>query len=167
MQFWRLVSSLSFCRQQLGIVASGNVRGTDGIGIVKQPAELDPLVAPNTGVGCSAGTVVSSKGINNLLEVAGEIEWIKRNIEPIGDPPSIECITDTAAALMARPAGRRFDNGERAGRGQRRLAVSHEDTDALMSRLNQQGSGDARIDTSGHGYDDTRHEAGSWRRWMR
>jgi len=136
--------------------------GADGIGVVKQPAELDPLVTADTRVRSTAGGIVGGKAVDDLLEVIGKVERIERNAQPVGHPAGIDGITDATAALMTRPGCSGFNDGQllpSPGR-QGRLTMPHEHADAVMPRLDQQRGGDAGIDASRHGDDDAGHGAG-------
>ena len=153
-----------------GIVAGGHVAGADRIGVVEQPAELEPGVAPHAGVGRPAAAILGGEVVDDPLEVGGEVERIERNAEPVGHPPGVEGVGGTAAALMA---GRRASTtGTAAGAaGQGRLAVPHEHAHAVVALLDQQGCGHARIDAAAHGDDDPGHERAEgpgeqpWRSW--
>jgi hypothetical protein len=138
------------------------VAGTDRIGMVKKPAELDPLVTADTGVRGAAGGIVAGKAVDDVLKVIGQVEWIKRNVQPIGHPPGVDCIADAATALMAGPGCGRLNNWQLSDCCRKcRLAVPHEDPDALMTGLHQQRRGDAGIDAARHG----NHNAGHGVNW--
>ena len=137
-----------------GVVPGGDMRSADRVGVVKEPAELDPSVAADARVWRAAAAVVGGERIDDPLELHREIEGVERNPEPVGDPTGIEGIGRAAAALMPRP--RQYDRQRVGGFGGRehRRGVPHEHADAVVSLLDEQRGGDARIDATRHRHHD-------------
>ena len=123
--------------------AGGDMAGTNGVGIVKQASKLDPLVTADTGIRRPTGAIVGSEGVDDLLKVCRQVERIQRHAEAVGDPPSIDCVSDATAALMTGPGCLAFDDRQAVSCWYGGLPMPHEDADAFVARLNQQGGGDA------------------------
>ena len=64
-------------------------------------AELEPGVADDAGIGRATLRVFVDEVVHDLLEVALEIEGIKRHVELIGDAAGIAGIDGSAAAFLA------------------------------------------------------------------
>src|SRR5690606_12461038 len=76
----------------------------DAIGVVEQAAELQPVVAHHTGVGCAAGGVFVDEVVDNLPEFRLQVQGVEGNIESIRNASSIGRIAGaTATLLMIRP----------------------------------------------------------------
>ena len=106
-----------------------------------QLAELEPIVADNTGVGRSSFEVFISKVVDDLPEFLFKIERIKRNPEFVGDPSRIPGIDGGAASFFA--IGPLI-----VGIGVRTRA--HEQTDNVVPLPLQQHRGDGAIDAATH-----------------
>ena len=136
-------------RQQPGMMAGGHVAGTDGVGVVEEPAKLQPGVAADAGVGRAAAAILGSKVVDDAVEVVGEIERVERDAEPLRHPAGVEGIFHAAAALMAWPGG--FQNREAAtGCSCSGRPVPHKHADHLVARLHEHRRSDARVDPSAH-----------------
>ena len=145
---------------EAGIVPRGDGRRPDRVGVVEEPAKLDPRVAPHAGVGRAPTAIVRREGIDDPVEVGRQVERVERDAEPVGHAAGVEGVGGAAASLVAWP---RRDHGERIGRlggGQRGGRMPHEDADAVVARVNEQGSGHARVDAARHRHQDPRARGG-------
>ena len=136
-------------------MAGGHVGRADGVGMVEETAELEPCIASDAGVRRTTTTVLLREIVDDPCEVGGEIEGIERNPETVRNPPRVERVRNAAAALVSCPRCRGLALSRRRRPGSRH-ALPHEDADAVVALLDEQGRGDARIDAAGHGDDDPR-----------
>src|SRR5262245_2152044 len=129
--------------------------GPHAIGVVKQLAELEPVVALHARIWRPAARVFIDEVIDDLLELGLQIQGVKWNVEAIGHATGVLGIAGRAAALLVVSTGVE-DRQLKARRAVRRagllglLAMPHEHTDDLMPLLLEQPGGDARINAAGH-----------------
>ena len=84
---------------------AGDVVGPDGLGILRQLAELQPVVAPHARIGRAAAVVFVDEIIDHPAEIFLKIQDVKRNIEQPRHAPGIGRIEHRAASLLVLPAG--------------------------------------------------------------
>jgi hypothetical protein len=70
--------------------------------MLKKTTELEPGVAPHARIGSATTAVLACKIIDDLLEVAREIERIERDAQAVGHATGIEGVGGTAATLVTR-----------------------------------------------------------------
>jgi hypothetical protein len=108
-----------------------------GLRLVEQRPELDPLVAPDTRVrGLARGVRIMEVADHGVFERLGEVQAIERDAERVGDPPCILRRVDVAAA----------------GRVVLGLAAPQLQHDAghVIAGIDHQRSGHGRIHAAGH-----------------
>ena len=71
---------------------------TEGDRLVQQRRELDPLVAPQAGVGRAAGGVLGREVVDDIaLEALREVPHVERDPQAVGDPPGVSGVLQGAA----------------------------------------------------------------------
>ena len=106
-------------------MAGGHKVGLHAVGIVEQPAEFEPGVADDTGIGRSRRGVLRHEIVDDPAELILEIQGIKRNIQAVGHPPGVFGIDGGAATLLVcRPLGNR-QNGLPRGRSTCRVSTDN------------------------------------------
>jgi hypothetical protein len=137
-------------------MACGDVFGIDRIGIVKQPTELDPVVALHTWVGSSSVLIFIDKIIDNAFEVFFEIQCIEGDTHFVRDTACISSVARAATSLLViEPSLQDRQEGIGFARIQfarlaRFLAMSHEDANDLKPLFFEQMSRDAGVDSAAH-----------------
>ena len=121
------------------VVPGGDVGRADGAGPREEDAELDPLIAPDAGVGGPAGCVVLLEAGHDLgseltLQVPGQVA----DAEAVGHPAGILDRVDGAAAPIANLLA---------------IARPHRQGDAegLDATSHAAGGGHAAVDATRHG----------------
>ena len=84
----------------LGVMAGGDEIGFELLAVGPQLAELQPVVADDARIRRAAGQVFVGEIVDDAVEVALEIEGVKRDVEPVGDAAGIAGIDGAAAALL-------------------------------------------------------------------
>ena len=100
-------------------MAGGYEVGADAVGIVEQPAELQPGVADDARIGRSTGSVLGDEVIDDPREFLLEVDRVERDIEHVGHAAGVGGIGGGAATLLAATplAGHRPKVGRERGRG--------------------------------------------------
>ena len=100
-------------------MAGGHVAGADRIGVLEEPAELDPRVAADAGVRRPAAAVVAGEGVDDPLEVGRQVEGVQRDAQPVGDAAGVERVGGDCSIpgvrAAAPPGGWRADRPARGG----------------------------------------------------
>ncbi len=95
-----------------GVVAAGDVIGADGLGIFRELAEFEPVVAAHAGVRRAPAVVLIDEVVDDPPEVFFKVEDVEGDVEHTGDAPRILRVQHGAAALLiftaAAFAGLRF-----------------------------------------------------------
>ena len=78
----------------------GHELGLHAVGIVEQPAEFEPGVADDAGIGRASRGVLRHEIVDDPAELVLEIQGIKRNIQPVGHPAGVFGVGGRAAALL-------------------------------------------------------------------
>ena len=65
----------------------GHEVGAELLAVRPELAELEPVVANHAGIRRAAGEIFVGKVIDDAVEVAFEIESVKRYVETVGDAP--------------------------------------------------------------------------------
>src|SRR5262245_38325142 len=118
--------------------------GGDGVETERQRAsgqrgELDSLVAPHARVGCLAAGVRRHEVVDHVFfEAFGEIPYIKRNVENIGDATSV-------TGVLLRTAAPR-SGAQRSWRGRQREVHA----DDIVTRIDHPRGSDRRVDAAAH-----------------
>ena len=86
----------------LDVMAGGDEVGVELLAVRPELAELEPVVADDARIRRSARGVLVGEVVHDAAEVVFEIEGVKRNVEPIGDPASVAGVDGAAAALLVR-----------------------------------------------------------------
>jgi hypothetical protein len=137
-------------------MACGDVFGIDRVGVVKQPTELDPVVALHTWVGSTRMLVFIDKIIDYAFEVFFEIQSIERDTHFVRYTPCIGRIACAATSLLViKPALQDRQEGIGFARIQfarlaRFLAMSHENANDLKPLFFEQMSRDAGVHSAAH-----------------
>ena len=132
-----------------GVVAGGDIVGADGFCVGGEFAELEPIVAADAGIGCSAAVVFGDEVVDDAAEVILEIEDVEGDLEDGGDFSGVVGVEDGAAALLG-VGGVAGVVGLDAGWG----AEAHEHADDVVALAEEQSGGDGGIDSATHGDDD-------------
>jgi hypothetical protein len=111
----------------------------DALGVGMQAAKLEPVIAADAGVWCAACVVLIFKVSNNLLELIGKVEGVEGDVQYGGDASGIMRVGDGAAAFV--PKGR-------ASNGFARGTKPHKAANNVITRLNEEGCGNAGIDAA-------------------
>ena len=89
--------------------------GVHAIGIVEELAEFQPVVTHDARIGSTSVYVLVDEIVDDLTKFGSEINGIKRDIQLIGDAPSVVCVAGTATTLLV--AQDSICCGERRDRG--------------------------------------------------
>jgi hypothetical protein len=125
-----------------GVVARGHQRRAQGVGVLKEAAELDVAVAQDARVGRAAAAVLFAEPVDQALEVGGKVEHGKPDAQPRRHLPRIGRIVGRAAPL--RPAAR--------VRGPEARAQEH--ADRLVPGFECQVRRDGGVHAARHRHDD-------------
>ena len=138
-------------------MARGDKIRADRFGILRQPAELQPVVAPHAGIGRAAAVVFADEIIDDPAEILLEIQHVKRNAQNPRHAPGIGGIQHRAASLLALADGSRR---HRRGFHAVRRAEPQEYADDFVPLAQQKRRGDGAIHSAAHGDDDFARFAG-------
>ena len=132
---------------EAGVVPGGDDLGAELAGLVVEAAELEPVVAADAGVGCSARGVLVDEVVDDLGEAVFEVADVEGDAEFCGDVAGVVRVADGAAPLFAD-----FGGGRVAGLfdGFALGAEAHEDPDDLVALTHQQPGGDGGIHAARH-----------------
>ena len=84
----------------LSIMAGGDEVGLQLLAVGPQLAELQPVVAHHAWIRRAAGEILVGEVIDDAVEIALEIQRVKRNVEPVGDAAGVAGIDGAATALL-------------------------------------------------------------------
>ena len=88
-------------------MAGGDEVGLQLLAVGPELAELQPAVADDARIRRPAGEIFVGEVVDDAVELALEIEGVKRNVELVGDAPGIAGIDGAAAAFLVIGRGRR------------------------------------------------------------
>ena len=144
-------------------MSGGDQIGSDHLGVCLQPAELEPLIAHDTGVWGSGRGILVGEIIDQFGKIFLEIQGVERDIHPAGNQSGVIGIGRGAAASM--PGWIRLRRLYWQTQGPGLLAVggdtdrfshgigdaeSHEDADDVVALLLEQARGDAAVHAAAH-----------------
>lgn len=120
--------------EDTGVMPSGDPIETQRVGSTNKSVELEVPITFDTRVGRSAGRMVANVGTNHVaFEVFAKVEHVVLDTKPVGDSTGIVDIAHRTTTGVGRPA-----------------PEFHGDADDLVAGVEQQRSGDRRINTARH-----------------
>ena len=135
---------------QLSIVTGGKKFGTHAIGVVKQFSELDFVVTHHARIGCAPDGILVNEIVDDPAKLFLEIQSVKRNAQPLGNPPAIFGVRRTTTTLFMIGSiikhgqqWRRLDFSVNRTCLDRLLAMAHKHANHLVTLLDQKVSRDA------------------------
>jgi hypothetical protein len=137
-------------------MACGYVFRIDRVGIVKQPTELDPVVALHAWVGRSSVLVFIDEVIDNAFEVFFKIQCIEGDTHFVRYTACISSVARAATSLFVIESA--LQDGQKGigfsriqfARLARFLAMPHEDANDLKPLFLEQMSRDAGVYSAAH-----------------
>src|SRR6056297_2998450 len=99
----QLVAALA--GHDLSVVSGSDEFRVDPVGILEQPTEFNPLIAPHTGIWCATAQVIVDKVIDDAAEILLQIQGVEGDAHFCRYPAGIGSIrSGTAALFMIGPA---------------------------------------------------------------
>jgi len=133
-----------------GVMSGGHGVEAENVSALEESIELEMTVALDARIGCDPAGVIGDVRVDDVtMEIVGEVEDQMIDSELLGHAPRVVDIAHAAASGVTLTTPQ-----------------AHGDTHDLMPLLEQKGSGDRRIDTSGHG-DKYFHGVSPWVRLRR
>lgn len=142
--------------EESSVVSGGDELRIDRISVVEEFAELDPVVALHAGVWGSSTSVFIDEVVDDFSEIGLKVEGVEGDSEQIGDASSICRIAGAAASLfVVETSLQDGEDGPRGGTveatgGGRFFAMSHEDSDDVVTGFDEEVRSHAAIDTTTH-----------------
>ncbi len=87
-------------RQHAGVMAGGDELGAELLRERPELAELQPGVAHDARVRRAAERVLVGEVVDDLVELALEVERVERDVEPVGDAAGVAGVDRGAATLL-------------------------------------------------------------------
>ena len=91
----------------------GHVLRPDAVGIVEQPAELQPGIADDARVGRAAGRILANEVIDDACELLLEVHRVEGDTEHVGHAAGVGRVGGRAAALLAKRGNAGWREGRR------------------------------------------------------